>query len=314
MNKDSKIYIAGHNGLVGSAVVRRLKEDGFLNIVTIDRKDLDLRNQQAVNMFFAITKPEYVIIAAGIVGGIVANNTRRAEFIYDNLMIQTNVVHAAYLHRATKLLALGSSCIYPRYSEQPISENRLLTGELEPTNEPYAISKIASIKTCDAYRHQYGCNFISAMPTNLYGIGDHYDPLQSHVLPALIRKFIVAKRDNTDVTMWGTGTPRREFMYVDDMADACLFLMKNYNESGHINVGTGVDIELKELTKTIAEIVGFKGEILHDLTYPDGMGKKLLDVSKINAMGWGAKTTLKEGLEKIIADIYKTNKHLEWLK
>lgn len=312
MNKKSRIYIAGHSGLVGSAIVRRLTLEGYENIITISSRDLDLRNQQAVNLFFAMAKIDYCFICAGLVGGIVANNTRRAEFIYDNIMIQTNIVHAAYLHNVTKLLALGSACIYPKFSDQPIAEDKLLTGPLEPTNEPYSISKIASIKTCDAYRDQYSCNFISAMPTNLYGVGDHYDPIKSHVLPALLRKFIVAKREKTDVVMWGTGTPRREFMYVDDMADACLFLMNNYDEQGHINIGTGVDIELKELASIIADLIGFKGKIIQDLSKPDGMEKRQLDVSKINAMGWKAKTTLEEGLKKTIEDIYATNKHLDW--
>lgn len=311
LNTD-KIYIAGHTGLVGSAMVRKLQAEGYTNIITISSKDLDLRNQQAVNMFFAITKPQYVIICAGIVGGIMANNTRRAEFIYDNLMIQTNILHAAYLHGTIKLLALGSSCIYPRYSDQPIHESKLLTGELEPTNEPYAISKIASIKTCDAYRHQYGCRFISAMPTNLYGIGDNYDSARSHVLPALVRKIIVAKRENEQVTVWGTGKPLREFLYVDDMADACLFLMLNYDEPGHINIGTGIDIELNELVKEIADAVGFEGEIIHDLSKPDGMMRKRLDVSKINAMGWSSKISLSEGIKLTIDDIITNNKHLNW--
>lgn len=312
MNKNSRIYIAGSSGLVGSSIVRKLITEGYTNIITISSKDLDLRNQQAVNMFFAIARPSHVFVCAGLVGGIVANNTRRAEFIYDNIMIQTNVIHAAYLHEIKKLLALGSACIYPTISEGAINEERLLTGLLEPTNEPYAISKIAALKTCDAYRHQYGCNMISAMPTNLMGIGDNYDPQKAHVVPALIRKFIVAKRDNEDVTLWGSGKPMREFMYIDDMADACLFLMENYNEPGHINIGTGIDIELNELAGTIADIVGFKGNILHDLSKPDGMKKRLLDVSKINSLGWKAKTSLREGLEKTIADIYATNKHLEW--
>lgn len=312
MNKTDKIYVSGHTGLVGSAVMRKLISEGYTNLVTISSKDLDLRNQQAVNMFFAITKPEYVFICAGVVGGILANGTRKAEFIYDNLMIQSNVIHAAYLHGTTKVLALGSSCIYPRYADQPIPESKLLTGELEPTNESYGISKIAGIKTCDAYRHQYGCRFISAMPTNQYGIGDNYDLNESHVLPALLRKFIVAKRDNTDITVWGTGTPRREFMYADDLAEACLFLMQTYDEAGHVNVGTGIDVELNELVNTVAELIDFRGKIVHDLSKPDGMMKKCLDVSKINAMGWKHKTELIDGLRLTIEDIYKTNKHLNW--
>jgi len=313
MNKDSKIYIAGATGLVGSAIMRRLLADGYTNLITISSKDLDLRNQQAVNLFFAITKPKIVYIAAGLVGGIMANNTRRAEFIYDNLMIQSNIIEAAYRHGVEKLLALGSVCIYPRENDgSPIKEDRLLTGILEPTNEPYAISKIAAIKTCDAYRHQYGCNFISALPTNMYGPNDSYDPIKAHVPPALIRKFIVAKRDNQDVTIWGRGTPRREFLYSDDMAEACLLLMQKYEEAGPINIGTGQDIEINELAETIADIIGFNGNILHDLSKPDGMPRRVTDVSRINALGWKAKTSLREGLEKTIDDIFRTNKHAEW--
>lgn len=313
MNKNSRIYIAGHGGLVGGAIMRKLIAEGYTNLVTIAHKDLDLRNQQAVNLFFAITKPEYCFVAAGLVGGILANNTRRAEFIYDNIMIQTNIIHAAYTHGVKKLLALGSACIYNRYNDgTPISENQLLTGELEPTNEPYAISKIAALKTCDAYRHQYGCNFISALPTNMFGLNDSYDLIKAHVPPALIRKFIVAKRDNTDVTLWGSGKPKREFLFVDDMAEACLLLMNKYDEPGHINIGTGQDIEINELAETIADIVGFNGNIVHDTSKPDGMGRRKLDVSKINSMGWKAKTSLPEGLKITIDDIYKTNKHLDW--
>lgn len=312
MNKDSLIYVAGHLGLVGSAVLRKLISEGYKNIITRTTTELDLREQIEVNLFFSKNKPEYVFICAGQVGGIMANNTRRGEFIYDNMMIQFNVIHAAHLYKSKKLLGLGSACIYPRKNEGAILENKLLTGELEPTNEPYAISKIAALKMCDAYRHQYGCNFISAMPCNMYGVCDSYDPIKSHVPAALIRKFIVAKRDNTDVTIWGTGTPRREFLYVDDMADACLFLMNNYNESGHVNIGTGVDIELNELAALIADIIGFKGEIVHDTSKPDGMPRRRLDVSKINNMGWSAKIDLREGLKITIENIYKTGKHLEW--
>lgn len=315
MEKHSKIFIAGHTGLVGSALVRKLTEEGYTNLITISSKDLDLRNQQAVNLFFAISKPEYCIIAAGLVGGIVANNTRRAEFIYDNIMIQTNIIHAAYLHGVKKLLALGSACIYNRYNDgTPISEDQLLTGSLEPTNEPYAVSKIAALKTCDAYRFQYGCNFISALPTNMYGRNDSYDLIKAHVPPALIRKFIVAKENNEDVIIWGTGKPRREFLYVDDMAEACLLLMLKYNESGHINIGTGRDTEINELAETIADIIGFKGNIIHDFTKPDGMLRRVLNTSKLSELGWDAKTTISEGLKITIDDIYKTNKHLEWLK
>lgn len=313
MNKDDKIFVAGHRGLVGSAVMRKLISEGYTNIITISHKDLDLRNQQAVNLFFAVFRPSYVYVCAGLVGGIVANNTRRAEFIYDNIMIQTNIIHAAYLYGVKKLLALGSACIYNRYNDgTPITENQLLTGELEPTNEPYAISKIAALKTCDAYRHQYGCNFISALPTNMFGLQDSYDLIKAHVPPALIRKFIVAKRDNTNVTVWGSGKPMREFLFVDDMAEACLLLMQEYNEAGHINIGTGQGVAINELAETISAIIEFKGNIIHDTSRPDGMERRSLDVSKINAMGWYAKTPLIEGLKITIEDIYKNNKHLEW--
>lgn len=313
MNKDSRIYVAGHTGLVGSAIVRKLIREGYTEIQCMTSMLLDLTRQVDVEDYFNRVVPEYVIICAGKVGGIMANNTQRAEFIYDNLMIQTNIIDAAYQIGVKKLLALGSACIYPRDNDGlPIEEDRLLTGKLEPTNEPYAISKIAALKTCDAYRDQYGCSFISAMPTNMYGPNDSYDPVKAHVPPALIRKFIVAKRDGTDVTIWGDGTPRREFMYVDDMAEACLLLMQEYDEPGHINVGTGVDIEINELAETIADVIGFDGKILHDTSKPNGMPRRVLDVSKINAMGWKAKTTLREGLKKTIDDIYKTNKHAEW--
>lgn len=312
MKSEDLIFVAGHNGLVGSAVVRRLHKEGYRNIVTVHHKDLDLRNQKDVNLFFDEVRPMYCIICAGLVGGILANNTRRAEFIYDNLMIQTNVIHAAYLYGVKKLLALGSACIFPKENDGAIPEDRLLKGALEPTNEPYAIAKIAALKMCDAYRDQYECNFISAMPTNMYGIGDGYSPLKGHVIPSLLRKFIVAKRDKTDVVMWGTGNPRREFLYVDDMAEACLFLMNNYNEPGHINIGTGIDIELNELAEIISRIINFEGTVIHDTSKPDGVMNRRLDVSKINEMGWSAKTSLEEGLKLTIADIYATNKHLNW--
>lgn len=305
MKPSSRIYIPGHTGLVGSAIERKLRAEGFTNILSAPSKNLDLRCQICVDRFFNEEKPEYVFLAAGKVGGIFANNSQRAEFIYDNIMMQTNIIHASWTYGVEKLLVLGSSCIYPRNSVQPIVEAALFSGELEPTNEPYAVSKIAALKTCEAYRSQYGCNFISAMPTNLYGMpGDHYDPQNSHVLPALVRKFIVAKKNGEDVTLWGTGTPRREFMHVDDMADASLFLMKNYNETGHINVGTGEDIELNELANIISEVVSFTGNILHDTTKPDGMMKKRLDVSKINSLGWKAKVGLKEGVEQTVQYIY----------
>lgn len=312
MDKNSKIYIAGATGMVGSAIQRKLILEGYSNIVTISSKDLDLRNQQAVNMFFGIVRPEYVFMAAGLVGGIVANNTRRGEFIYDNTMMQTNVIHASYLHQTKKLLLLGSSCIYPRYNEQPIKETSLLSGELEPTNEPYAIAKIAALKMGEAYNRQYDCQIVAAMPTNLFGVGDNYDEMGSHVIPALLRKFILAKRDNTDVIIWGTGTPRREFLYVDDLADACLFLMDNYNDRQHINVGNGVDIELNELVQVIAELTYFTGKIIHDESKPDGMKRKLLSVEKINNLGWFAKTDLKSGLLKTISDIYKKGIDKKW--
>lgn len=313
MNRSSKIVVFGHMGLVGSAIMRKLESEQYQKIITITHKELDLRDQQAVNLFFKLTRPEYIFLAAATVGGIYANNTRRAEFIYDNLMIQTNVIHAAYTHGVTKLLALASACIYPRENDgTPITEEQLLTGSLEPTNEPYAVAKIAAVKMCDAYRHQYGCNFVTAMPTNMMGPNDHYDTQKSHVPAALIRNFIISKRYNQDATIWGTGTPRREFLYVDDMAEACLLLMQEYNQAGPVNIGTGKDHSINELAETIADIVGFKGNIKHDLTKPDGMPRRTLDVSKINAMGWTAKTSLREGLEKTIKDIYATKKHLQW--
>lgn len=314
MDINSKIYVAGHQGLVGSAIVRKLTADGYTNLITISSKYLDLRNQQKVNEFFGIIRPEYIFLCAGRVGGIVANNTRRAEFIYDNVMIQANVIHAAYEYQCKKLLGMASSCCYPRSIEKPISEQDLLTGELEPTNEPYAVAKIAGIKMCEAYSNQYDCNFISCTPTNIYGSkNENFDLQSSHVLPALIRKFITAKHTGEDVTLWGNGQPRREFLHVDDMADACLFLMNNYNEPTHINIGTGIDIELNEVAALIAELTNFTGQILHDESKPSGMLRKRLDVSKINALGWYAKTDLRTGIQKTLNDIYATNKHLEWL-
>lgn len=313
MEKNSKIFVAGHSGLVGSAVHRKLIAEGYTNIVTRTHMELDLRNQKYVARFFNEYKPEYVFLCAAKVGGIMANNTQRAEFIYDNLMIQTNVIHSAYLFACKKLLFLGSGCIYPTKITEAISEEKLLTGELEPTNEPYAIAKIAGVKMCEAYRDQYGFNAISAMPCNLFGINDHYDLQKSHVLPALIRKFMVAKNKNEDVTLWGDGTPIREFMYSDDVADAALFLMLNYNEKEHINVGTGANVQLNVLAKMIAKEIGFEGKILHDTSKPNGMKVRLIDVSKINKLGWKSKISLSEGLKRTIEDIYKTNKHLEWL-
>jgi GDP-L-fucose synthase len=310
MQKTSKIYIAGHRGMVGSAILRKLKNEGFENFVLRTSKELDLRNQQTVDQFFEEEKPDYVFLAAARVGGILANNTYRAEFLYDNLMIQSNVIHAAYKNDVKKLMFLGSSCIYPKMAPQPLKEESLLTGLLEPTNEPYAIAKIAGIKMCDAYRSQYGCNFISVMPTNLYGPNDNYDLEKSHVLPALIRKFHEAKRDGQPfVEMWGTGSPLREFLHVDDLADACYFLMQNYNEKGFVNIGVGEDISIKNLALLIKEIVGYKGEIKHDLSKPDGTPRKLLDVSKLENAGWKAKIELREGIQKV----YNQIREPEWI-
>ncbi|MCF1716401.1 GDP-L-fucose synthase [Flavihumibacter sp. RY-1] len=303
MELTSKIYIAGHRGMVGSAIQRRLQAAGFTNFITRTSAQLDLRNQQAVADFFAAEKPDYVFLAAAKVGGIHANNTFRGEFLYDNLMIQNNVIHQSYVNGVKKLLFLGSSCIYPKLAPQPLKEEYLLTGELEPTNEPYAIAKIAGIKLCDAYRSQYGCNFISVMPTNLYGPNDNYDLNNSHVLPALIRKFHEAKvADAPSVTMWGTGTPRREFLHADDLADACYYLMENYNEPGLVNIGVGDDIPIKELALLIKKVVGYEGEIEHDLTKPDGTPRKLMDVSKLHGFGWKHKIELEEGLQKVYAE------------
>lgn len=303
MDINSKVYIAGHRGMVGSAIKRRLEAAGFTNFVTRTSAQLDLRNQQAVADFFAAEKPDYVFLAAAKVGGIHANNTFRGEFLYDNLMIQNNVIHQSYLSGVKKLLFLGSSCIYPKLAPQPLKEEYLLTGELEPTNEPYAIAKIAGIKLCDAYRSQYGCNFISVMPTNLYGPNDNYDLNNSHVLPALIRKFHEAKLANAPaVTMWGTGTPRREFLHADDLADACYYLMEQYNEPGLVNIGVGDDIPIKDLALLIKKVVGYEGEIEHDLTKPDGTPRKLMDVSKLHAMGWKHKIGLEEGLRQVYAE------------
>jgi GDP-L-fucose synthase len=300
MEVTDKIYIAGHRGMVGSAIHRRLQLEGYNNIVVRSSAELDLRNQQQVNDFFAKEKPAYVFLAAARVGGIMANNTYRGMFIYENLMIQSNIIHAAYVNKAEKLMFLGSSCIYPKQSPQPMKEEYLLTGELEHTNEPYAIAKIAGIKMCDAYRSQYGCNFISVMPTNLYGPNDNYDLEKSHVLPALISKFHDGKINNLpSVTIWGSGRPRRELMHADDLADACFYLMQHYNEPGLVNVGTGVDIEIRELAQMVKEVVGFKGEIVHDLSKPDGTPRKLMDVSKLAKAGWKARIGLREGIETI---------------
>ena len=292
--------------MVGSAIVRKLEQEGYKNIVVRGSGELDLRNQQNVNDFFEQEMPDYVFLAAAKVGGIVANNSYRADFLYDNLMIQNNIIHAACQHKVNKLLFLGSSCIYPKLAPQPLKEEYLLTGLLEHTNEPYAIAKIAGIKMCDAYRDQYGCNFISVMPTNLYGPNDNYDLNNSHVLPALIRKFHEAKiRGEQSVTIWGSGTPRREFLHVNDLADACFFLMRQYNEPGLINVGIGEDITINELALLVKEIVGYNGAIMHDTTKPDGTPRKLMDVSRLHAMGWKAKIGLREGIEDVYREFEK---------
>ncbi len=304
MNKDSKIYIAGHRGMVGSAIARKLQKEGYTNIITRTSKELDLRNQQAVADFFAKEKPEYVFLAAAKVGGIVANNTYRADFIYENMMIQNNIIHQSYLNGVKKLMFLGSSCIYPKMAPQPLREEYLLTGLLEPTNEPYAIAKIAGIKMCDAYRSQYGCNFISVMPTNLYGSNDNYDLNNSHVLPALIRKFHTAKKETLpNVEIWGTGSPLREFLHAEDLADACYFLMQNYNESGLVNIGVGEDISIKDLALLVKKIVGYNGELKFDTTKPDGTPRKLMDVTKLHSLGWNHKINLEEGIRAVYEEV-----------
>ena len=303
MEKNSKIYIAGHRGMVGSAIVRKLKADGYNNIVVRTSKDLDLRNQQAVADFFAAEKPEYVFMAAAKVGGIHANNTYRADFIYENLMIECNITHEAYRQQVKKMLFLGSSCIYPKLADQPLKEEYLLNGFLEYTNEPYAIAKIAGIKLCENYRLQYGCNFISAMPTNLYGPNDNYDLNNSHVLPALLRKMVTAKKENKpQVEIWGTGSPLREFLYVDDLADACFFLMDTYNEAQHVNVGSGQEVSIKELALLIKDIVGYTGDIFFNAAMPDGTPRKLLDCSLLTKLGWQATTSLRTGIENVVKE------------
>ena len=303
MEKSAKIYIAGHRGMVGSAIERKLRAEGFNNIIVRSSSELDLRNQQAVADFFAAEKPEYVFLAAAKVGGIVANNTYRADFLYENLAIQNHVIHNAYLHGVKKLLFLGSSCIYPKLAPQPLKEEYLLTGLLEETNEPYAIAKIAGIKMCDAYRAQYGCSFISVMPTNLYGYNDNYHPQNSHVLPALIRKFDEAKKSGaTNVSIWGSGTPKREFLFADDLADACHFLMQTYNEPNLINIGTGEDLSIKDLALLIKKVTGFEGSMVFDSSKPDGTPRKLMDVSKLHALGWTHQINLEEGLKLAYAD------------
>ncbi|WP_018610947.1 GDP-L-fucose synthase [Segetibacter koreensis] len=308
MEKQSRVYVAGHRGMVGSAIMRKLQAEGFENLITMTSAELDLRNQHAVNEFFDQEKPEYVFLAAAKVGGIHANNVYRADFIYDNLMIETNVIHAAYKYRVNKLMFLGSSCIYPKLAPQPLKEEYLLTGALEETNEPYAIAKITGIKLCEAYRAQYGCNFISVMPTNLYGPNDNYDLNNSHVLPALIRKMVVAKQSNAPfVEIWGSGSPRREFLHADDLAEACYYVMENYNQPGFINIGTGEDITIRELALMIKDIVGYKGEVKQDITKPDGTPRKLMDVSKLNSLGWKASISLADGIKMVYEEVKEYN-------
>ncbi|RYC67787.1 MULTISPECIES: GDP-L-fucose synthase [Spirosoma] len=303
MEKQARIYVAGHRGMVGSALVRKLQAEGYSQIITRTSSELDLRNQAAVADFFADERPDYVFLAAAKVGGILANNTYRAEFLYDNLMIESNIIHSAYKTGVKKLLFLGSSCIYPKLAPQPLKEEYLLSGYLEPTNEPYAIAKITGIKLCEAYRSQYGCNFISAMPTNLYGPNDNYDLNGSHVLPALIRKFHEAKVNNLPtVEVWGTGSPRREFLHADDLADACFFLMENYDDELFVNIGTGEDVTIREVAELIKEIVGFEGELRWNTDKPDGTPRKLMDVSRLHSLGWKHATELKDGLEKTYQD------------
>lgn len=303
MEKNAKIYIAGHRGMVGSAIHRKLQKEGFTNIITRVSTELDLRNQNDVAQFFEQEKPDYVFLAAAKVGGIIANNTYRADFLYENLQIQNNVIHSSYLNGVKKLMFLGSSCIYPKLAPQPLKEEYLLTGLLEPTNEPYAIAKIAGIKMCDAYRAQYGCNYISVMPTNLYGYNDNYHPQNSHVLPALIRRFHEAKIENKpDVTIWGTGSPKREFLFADDLAEACYYLMQNYDEEGLVNIGTGEDISIKDLAILIKDIIGYEGEIKFDTSKPDGTPRKLMDVSKLHSKGWKHTIELEDGIKLAYQD------------
>ena len=306
MQTDSQVYIAGHRGMVGSAIFRNLKTKGFNNLITKTSAELDLRNQQEVNDFFKAEKPDYVFLAAAKVGGIYANNTYRADFLYDNLAMQINVIQACWKNNVSKLLFLGSSCIYPKLAPQPLKEDYLLTGLLEQTNEPYAIAKIAGIKLCEAYNRQYGCNFISVMPTNLYGIGDNYDLNNSHVLPALIRKLHEGKINNApEVVVWGTGTPKREFLFADDLAEACTFLMKTYNDPSLINIGSGEDLSIADLAGTIKKIIGFSGKLIFDSTKPDGTPRKLLDVSKLHELGWKHTINLDEGIHLAYQDFLK---------
>jgi GDP-L-fucose synthase len=307
MEQSARIYVAGHRGMVGSAITRKLQQEGYTNLISRTSAELDLRNQQAVNRFFEEEKPEYVFLAAAKVGGILANNTYRAEFLYDNLMMEANVIHAAWQHSVKKLMFLGSSCIYPKMAPQPLKEEYLLTGELEPTNEPYAIAKISGIKMCEAYRDQYGANFISVMPTNLYGPNDNYDLHNSHVLPALIRKFHEAKLNGApSVEIWGTGSPRREFLHSDDLAEACLFLMHNYHEKDFVNIGTGEDIPIKDLALLIKRIVGFEGELTFDTSKPDGTPRKLMDVSRLHALGWKHRIDLETGIASVYQQFQET--------
>jgi GDP-L-fucose synthase len=309
MNKNDKIYIAGHRGMVGSAIKRKLEAEGFSNLLLRSSTELDLREQRSVEEFFRKEKPDLVFLAAAKVGGIMANNRFRGEFLYENLMIQNNVIHQSWKNGVKKLLFLGSSCIYPKMAPQPLKEDYLLTGPLEPTNEPYAVAKIAGIKLCDAYRSQYGCHFISVMPTNLYGPNDNYDLDNSHVLPALIRKFHEARiADAPSVTLWGTGTPRREFLHADDLADACYFLMQEYDEPGLVNIGTGEDIPIGELALLIRDIVGYGGEVVHDLTKPDGTPRKLMDVSKLHGLGWKHRIGLEEGIRMVYREYQQTRR------
>lgn len=308
MNKSDRIYVAGHRGMVGSAIVRKLEREGYQNIIVKTSVELDLRDQSKVEEFFTQENPAYVFLAAAKVGGIHANNSYRGEFIYDNMMIQNNVIHHAYKSGVKKLLFLGSSCIYPKLAPQPLNESSLLSDFLEPTNEPYAIAKIAGIKMCEAYRHQYGCDFISAMPTNLYGPNDNYDLNNSHVLPALLRKFHEAKvNEDNQVVVWGTGSPKREFLHVADLADACFFLMENYSGSDFVNVGSGKDLSIKELALMIKEIVGFEGSVVFDTSKPDGTPRKLMDVGRINGLGWKYKIELEDGIRSVYNELIEAD-------
>lgn len=311
MDKNAKVYIAGHRGMVGSAIYRKLQREGFTNIIVRTSSELDLRSQQQVADFFAVEKPDYVFLAAAKVGGIVANNTYRADFLYENLQIQNNVIHSSYLNNVTKLMFLGSSCIYPKMAPQPLKEDYLLTGPLEETNEPYAIAKIAGIKMCDAYRAQYDCNYISVMPTNLYGYNDNYHPQNSHVLPALIRRFHEAKVQGAEsVTIWGTGSPKREFLFADDLAEACYYLMQNFDQEGLVNIGTGEDLSIKDLALLVKDIVGFEGSIDFDTSKPDGTPRKLMDVGKLHSQGWKHTINLPEGI-KLAYDDFLSHKAAE---